>query len=426
MVVAILGKGDLVGSDINMHLQHCSNGTANEGGRSASASDRDIVIKSSSDVRALTYCDLKCINMQGLVDVLRLYPEYQQQFANDIQHDLTFNVREGYEAEAESDGNGMPSLTLPSISEDDENAHEGETSPASPNRSPIHQLSNSPRHAKFNLRLQDAQETVARRPRMGGIATNHLAMLRERVERQRSVVISHQSKTNSLEDLNCELKNDVENTRNSVDKLDSQISTLHQDVATLSLEVRNAIQALQEMTTPTSMVGTVNYSAHSNPNIAHLHHSSSDKGMLARSNSHPPEMFCWEAPPSPSSYLPPIATFIDTETQTDSTDAIRQYVLQNPKTILEMLGLDAEKVLNRVSLKKSYSIPDYTGRGRGYQGVDCYVDVDADEVEENEETKREDCPFLWNNEERRVQIFESLNVNKGPSSLLKFRRNNLD
>lgn len=37
--------------------------------------------------------------MQGLVDILRLYPEYQQEFANDIQHDLTFNVREGYEAE---------------------------------------------------------------------------------------------------------------------------------------------------------------------------------------------------------------------------------------------------------------------------------------------------------------------------------------
>lgn len=33
------------------------------------------------------------------MDVLRLYPEYQTEFANDIQHDLTFNMREGYEAE---------------------------------------------------------------------------------------------------------------------------------------------------------------------------------------------------------------------------------------------------------------------------------------------------------------------------------------
>lgn len=49
--------------------------------------------------QALTYCDLKCIHLGGLVDVLRLYPEYQQEFANDIKHDLTFNMREGYEAE---------------------------------------------------------------------------------------------------------------------------------------------------------------------------------------------------------------------------------------------------------------------------------------------------------------------------------------
>lgn len=50
-------------------------------------------------LQALTYCDLKCIHLGGLVDVLRLYPEYQQEFANDIKHDLTFNMREGYEAE---------------------------------------------------------------------------------------------------------------------------------------------------------------------------------------------------------------------------------------------------------------------------------------------------------------------------------------
>ena len=50
----------------------------------------------------------------------------------------------------ESEMNGVPSLTLPSISEDDENVpEEGETSPLSPpNRSPLH-ASSSPRHAKF-------------------------------------------------------------------------------------------------------------------------------------------------------------------------------------------------------------------------------------------------------------------------------------
>lgn len=89
----LLGKGDLVGSDISVHLQHQANGLNNQ------AQQNDAFIKSSSDVRALTYCDLKSIHMLGLIDVLRLYPEYQQEFANDIQHDLTFNLREGYEAE---------------------------------------------------------------------------------------------------------------------------------------------------------------------------------------------------------------------------------------------------------------------------------------------------------------------------------------
>lgn len=93
-VMSFQGKGDLVGCDINVHLQHGSNG----GGTSSSGSV-DVVVKSSCDVKALTYCDLKCIHMQGLVEVLRLYPEYQHEFANDIQHDLTYNLREGYEAE---------------------------------------------------------------------------------------------------------------------------------------------------------------------------------------------------------------------------------------------------------------------------------------------------------------------------------------
>lgn len=88
--------------------------------------------------------------MGGLAEVLRLYTEYQQEFIHDIHHDLTYNLREGYEAEQESDGNGHPSLTLPSISEDDENA--AEDTSLSPKK-PVTILSNtnSPRHAKFRF-----------------------------------------------------------------------------------------------------------------------------------------------------------------------------------------------------------------------------------------------------------------------------------
>lgn len=77
------GKGDLVGSDVDMHLR---NGP-------------DTVVKSSCDVKALTYCDLKSIFIPGLMEVLKMYLEYQQEFANDIKHDLTYNLREGYDSE---------------------------------------------------------------------------------------------------------------------------------------------------------------------------------------------------------------------------------------------------------------------------------------------------------------------------------------
>lgn len=89
--------------------------------------------------------------MGGLAEVLRLYPEYQQEFIHDIQHDLTYNLREGYEAEQESDGNGHPSLTLPSILEDDENG--GDDNAPSPKKLPTSNT-NSPRHNKFRWVLQ--------------------------------------------------------------------------------------------------------------------------------------------------------------------------------------------------------------------------------------------------------------------------------
>ncbi|XP_031442518.1 potassium voltage-gated channel subfamily H member 8 [Clupea harengus] len=77
MVLAILGKGDLIGA--NMSIEAC-------------------VIKTNADVKSLTYCDLQCINLQGLHEVLNLYPEYSHRFCQDIQHDLTYNLREGHES----------------------------------------------------------------------------------------------------------------------------------------------------------------------------------------------------------------------------------------------------------------------------------------------------------------------------------------
>ncbi|EPY74787.1 potassium voltage-gated channel subfamily H member 8 [Camelus ferus] len=131
MVLAILGKGDLIGANLSI---------------------KDQVIKTNADVKALTYCDLQCIILKGLFEVLDLYPEYAHKFVEDIQHDLTYNLREGHESdeaasgqnatrkEAQSDikiikqiyglpepkGNGSIKKRLPSIVEDEEEEEEGE------------------------------------------------------------------------------------------------------------------------------------------------------------------------------------------------------------------------------------------------------------------------------------------------------------
>ncbi|XP_070707590.1 voltage-gated delayed rectifier potassium channel KCNH4 [Pempheris klunzingeri] len=100
MVLAILGKGDLIGSDLP--------GT-------------DQVIKTNADVKALTYCDLQYISGRGLKEVLELYPEYASVFSSDIHNNLTYNLREGSQDEGHSRFSRSPRLSneprLPSIVE---------------------------------------------------------------------------------------------------------------------------------------------------------------------------------------------------------------------------------------------------------------------------------------------------------------------
>lgn len=63
--------------------------------------------------------------------------------------------------------------------------------------------------------------------------------LRERIERQRSVATPKITTADSLEGLNLE----VYNTRSSVDRLDTQVSSLHHDVAALSMEASQTMMS---------------------------------------------------------------------------------------------------------------------------------------------------------------------------------------
>uniref|UniRef100_A0A8C4X1Z7 Potassium voltage-gated channel, subfamily H (eag-related), member 8 n=1 Tax=Eptatretus burgeri TaxID=7764 RepID=A0A8C4X1Z7_EPTBU len=105
-VLAILGKGDLIGCDLSNKVE---------------------VIQSNADVKSLTYCDLQCLNIRGLRDVLDLYPEYGVRFHRDLRRELTYNLREARSSRGSSEINGDLPSRLPSIQEDEED-HEEEDS----------------------------------------------------------------------------------------------------------------------------------------------------------------------------------------------------------------------------------------------------------------------------------------------------------
>ncbi len=65
------GKNDIFGEPINLY--------ARPG-------------KSSSDVKALTYCDLHKIQSDDIVEVLDMYPEFSDYFWSNLE--ITFNLRD--------------------------------------------------------------------------------------------------------------------------------------------------------------------------------------------------------------------------------------------------------------------------------------------------------------------------------------------
>ncbi|KAM9820862.1 voltage-gated delayed rectifier potassium channel KCNH8-like [Neosynchiropus ocellatus] len=113
-VLAILGRGDLIGSDSLM---------------------QEDVIKTNACVKALTYCELQYISLKGLREVLCLYPDYAQKFVSEIQHDLTYNLRDGHNLESDCESNDGMVKKLPSIIEDEEGS--GSLSLGRMNRNPF-------------------------------------------------------------------------------------------------------------------------------------------------------------------------------------------------------------------------------------------------------------------------------------------------
>lgn len=94
---------------------------------------------------------------------------------------------------------------------------------------------------------------------------------------------------------------------------------------------------------------------HSNPNLGGGMGGMFFRGAtnLPRSSSHPPEMFCWDHED------PRNNTLEVKSTQTDHpSDMFEQFVKENPRRVLVILGLDADLIMSALSCGKRLIISE--------------------------------------------------------------------
>ncbi|XP_033866598.3 potassium voltage-gated channel subfamily H member 8 [Acipenser ruthenus] len=234
-VLAILGKGDLIGSDFLTKEQ---------------------VIKTNANVKALTYCDLQYLNLKGLREVLRLYPEYAQKFIAEIHHDLTYNLREGSNTDVESEVNGGLVKKLPSILEDEE-CEDDERSPLSrPPRSPLRlsRVLNSPllpprpfrmppesnKPSKLQIPAVSFSTPPELSPRfVDGIETNSSVAFGQKFEFNSNMILGSNSSPPTPTPGNSD------ESRQSINKLNQEICGLSQQVTQLSRDLQEMMQLLK-------------------------------------------------------------------------------------------------------------------------------------------------------------------------------------
>ncbi|KAK6482966.1 potassium voltage-gated channel subfamily H member 8 [Huso huso] len=234
-VLAILGKGDLIGSDFLTKEQ---------------------VIKTNANVKALTYCDLQYLNLKGLREVLRLYPEYAQKFIAEIHHDLTYNLREGSNTDVESEVNGGLVKKLPSILEDEE-CEDDERSPLSrPPRSPLRlsRVLNSPLlpPRPFRMPAESNKPSKLQIPAVSFSAPPELSpRFVDSIETNSNVAFGQKFEFNSNMMLGSNSSpptptpGNSDESRQSINKLNQEICGLSQQVTQLSRDLQEMMQLLK-------------------------------------------------------------------------------------------------------------------------------------------------------------------------------------
>lgn len=248
-------------------------------------------------------------------------------------------------------------MALPSISEDDENQSEGECSPWA---SPLHStplLKPTKKHPRRKLLRRG----------------NTLSSLRDRIVRQ-PLAITNSNESLKTDDEEVEETSKKQETAKTVGKVDTELITLHQNVTQLSIEVRNAIQALQDFTfSSIQSQADLNsrFPARSIPNISNEIESRSvdiEHSSMVRSTSHPPEMWGREMStdsanipdpfeklgldflrkPSMSYNLPEVSS--GTQTEDCDYETIQRIVRSNPRLVLSILGRNLMSKYHQMSL----------------------------------------------------------------------------
>ncbi|XP_038608916.1 potassium voltage-gated channel subfamily H member 3 [Tachyglossus aculeatus] len=111
-VLAILGKGDLIGCELP---------------------PRERVVKANADVKGLTYCALQRLQLAGLHDSLDLYPEYAPRFSRGLRGELSYNLGAGAGGPTEPDTSSLSGdNTLMSTLEEKETDGEAGPGPVAP------------------------------------------------------------------------------------------------------------------------------------------------------------------------------------------------------------------------------------------------------------------------------------------------------
>ncbi|KAF5888946.1 potassium voltage-gated channel subfamily H member 8, partial [Clarias magur] len=210
LVLAILGKGDLIGANLSVE---------------------NWVIKTSADVKALTYCEFQCINLRGLYEVLDLYPEYSHHFVQDITQDLTYNLREEQESHVEWRRNG--SLIHQS----------GTTNSRQHEELCIHH-SGITKHDPSNLspRIVDGTEASE------GPGTEKSSSFSFFPGHQKSLA-NTTKKTGILQISSAELSTKSEETRGQLGNLDQEVNFLGHELAELGSVMRSLTILIESMMT---------------------------------------------------------------------------------------------------------------------------------------------------------------------------------